>query len=38
MKSLIDKAHNKPIHTLSGLVHAAERLRNLGTNDHVVTD
>ena len=38
MKSLIDKAHNKPINTLSGLVHAAERLRNLGTNDHVATD
>ena len=23
------KAHNKPINTLSGLVHAGERLRNL---------
>ena len=27
------KAHNKPINTLSGLVHAGERLRNLWTID-----
>ena len=32
------KAHNKPINTLSGLVHAGERLRNLRTIDHAATD
>ena len=32
------KARNKPINTLSGLVHAGERLRNLRTIDHAATD
>ena len=34
------KAHNKPINTLSGLVHAGERLRNLcmNYNDRAATD
>ena len=32
------KAHNKPINTLSGLVHAGERLRNLWTIDRAATD
>ena len=31
------KAHNKPINTLSGLVHAGERLRNLWTIDRAAT-
>ena len=32
------KSHNKPITTLSGLVYAAERLRNLWTVDLAATD
>ena len=32
------KSHNKPITTLSGLVYAAERLRNLWTIDLAATD
>ena len=32
------KAHNEPINTLSGLVRAGERLRNLRTIDRAATD
>ena len=32
------KSHNKPITTLSGLVYAAQRLRNLWTIDLAATD
>ena len=32
------KDHNKPINTLSGLVHAGERLRNLWTIDRSATN
>ena len=32
------QAHNKPINTLSDLVHAGGRLRNLWTIDFAATD